>query len=427
LARNYTKWAVQEALGWQEFEDVCVAYLFCAQGFRHIRQAGRVGDQGRDAVVLLHDQRERVVFAFSKEQSPLSGNSAKFFRDYDRWRGSGIERFVFVSSKDLGANKIDLPKGLDDPPVDIYDITDLVRFLDLTPEGLEVKRQHGLELAGGVMAVPQTTEQEIPLPASRFTVLSLEDASHAAAKRYTANILIPPPGSREHVRPIVAEAVAAFRSAEIFRNDITKRYWAGQPAQAVWLFVYQSLDDVPHANWICRCQWLSTDLAASARPMALKGDETLDGIVIGWNEQYQARSEFARTHTVSHANFLDRLDSVMARLEPLMTEAQELYGDYLRGKLDSDAYVERMRVLEPEMFELYRQSGDIGFAPTKYLDLSSAFQQLMATAHNVVLPFSERGLKTWQQRNRDYLVRSAVERYLVEVEEVRAHRQRANS
>lgn len=421
MPRDYTKWIVQEALGWQAFEDICVAYLFCQQGYHQIRQAGRVADQGRDAVVLC-DQHEREVFAFSKERAPLSRSTAKFFRDYDRWRGSGIKRFVFVSSQDLGSGKIDTPKELDDPPVEIYDITDLVLFLDYTPAGHEVKRAHGFELLGGILPVAQPREEQIPPPASRFTVLSLEDVSHAAAKRYTANILVTPLGSRGQVRQIVSEAMSEFRSADIFRNEITKRYWAGQPTHAVWLFVYQSLDDVPHANWICRGQWLSPEMDASARPLSLWGNDTIEGIEIDWNEQYEARAKFAKTHTPPHAVYLAQLDRVMEQLEPLMTESLRLHDEYQRFELEHGAYVAKMHMLEPKIIELYRQSGDIGRAPTRYQTLSQAFQQMMATAHNVVLPFSERGLKTWPQRNRDYLVRSAVEHYLAEVEEVRRRR-----
>lgn len=426
MGRNYTKWAVQEELGWKEFEDVCTSYLFCEHGYRHIRQAGRVADQGRDAVVLLHDHQERVVFAFSKEQSPLSGKSAKFFRDYDRWRGSEIERFVFVSSQDLGAGKIDIPKGLEDPPAFIYDITDLVRFLDLTQEGHEVRRQHGFNLGDGLRDSSRSDEDEIPRPEVRFTVISLEDVSHAAAKRYTANILVPPLGSRARVRPIVVEAVAEFRSAEVFRNDITKRYWAGHPTNAVSLFVYQSLDDVPHANWICRCQWLSPQLTGSARPLPLRGDDAIDGIAIDWNEHYQARAAFTKAHTVSHATYLARMDAVLAKLQPLMAEVLGLHERYQRRELDTDTYTNKMREFEPKVTDVYRQSGDIGYAPASFEDLSKTFQQLMAAAHNVVLPFSERGLLTWPQRNRDHLVRSAVEQYLEEVKEVCAHRQRVN-
>ncbi|MCP4702058.1 MAG: hypothetical protein GY862_35150 [Gammaproteobacteria bacterium] len=35
----------------------------------------------------------------------------------------------------------------------------------------------------------------------------------------------------------------------------------------------------------------------------------------------------------------------------------------------------------------------------------------MAVAHNISLPFSERGLKTWKKGNRDYLVASDIKNY----------------
>lgn len=220
MARDYTKWAVQEALGWQEFEDVCTAFLAHQGGYHDIRQAGRVGDQGRDAVILL-DNREWIVFAYSQEDKPLSGATGKFFRDYNRWRGTSLERFVFVSGRDLGSAKIDLPKELGDPPATIYDITDLQRFLDYTPEGLMVKQCHGIDLTGAVTTSQSGIEEVGPVP-TRYTILSLKDVSHAGAKRYTANILINGTTSKGSIRATVAEAVRELRSAELFRNPITR-------------------------------------------------------------------------------------------------------------------------------------------------------------------------------------------------------------
>ncbi|MHC1600627.1 MAG: restriction endonuclease [Candidatus Methanospirareceae archaeon] len=70
--REHTKWALQEVVGWQEFEDICIDYLYCQHGYTNIRQAGKTRDGGRDAVAL-HGKNEAIVFAFSMEQNPLAG------------------------------------------------------------------------------------------------------------------------------------------------------------------------------------------------------------------------------------------------------------------------------------------------------------------------------------------------------------------
>ena len=35
----------------------------------------------------------------------------------------------------------------------------------------------------------------------------------------------------------------------------------------------------------------------------------------------------------------------------------------------------------------------------------------MSDAHNIVLPFSERGLEIWEESNRDFLMRQAMQKY----------------
>lgn len=422
LARNYTEWMVQEQFGWQEFEDVCTAFIAHQDGYQGLRQAGRVGDQGRDAVIMV-DTREQIVFAYSQEDRPLSGTTGKFFRDYDRWRGKGLRRFVFVSSRDLGSAKIDVPKQLDNPPATIYDITDLQRFLDYTPEGQAVKQRHGIALPGAVDTPPSHTEEIGPVP-NRYTILSLKDVSHAGAKRYTADILINGTRSKSAIRAIVVEAVGDLRSAELFRNPITRRYWEGLPTDVVFLFVYLSLDDVPNTNWVCRAQWIFPDLDQSARPLSFHGDESVDGIAIDWNDAYASRAQFFRDHTVSLGTYLAAVDHLVAELGPLMIAAMDLTQAYQGGSLPEQTYLERMQALEPRVLELYRQSGTIGFAPAACHSLARSFQQVVGAAHNVLLPFSERGRKTWPQRNRDYLVRSAIDVYTTEHERMRVERER---
>lgn len=209
----------------------------------------------------------------------------------------------------------------------------------------------GTELPGAV-EMPRAEGDKVPPPAKRFSVLSLSGVSHAAAKRYTAAILITAALPRATVRAIVAEAVSDFRSAELFRNAITRKYWEGQPTHAMWLFVYQSLDDVARTNWICRCQWLSPDLTGIGRPLALKGNDTIDGITIDWNKMYQARAQFAAEHTLSQAGYLTRLDGVMAELEPEMATIIKLHERYQQGEVGIDAYLESMSAAEPRIHML---------------------------------------------------------------------------
>jgi hypothetical protein len=292
--REDTEWALQEVVGWEEFECICTDFLYRQHGFENIRQAGGTRDGGRDAVIL-HDDREAIVFAFSMEQNPIAGPSSKFFREYSRWTDEDLNKFVFVSNQDLGARKIDLQEHLSEPPVEIFDITDLVRFLDHTQEGNQVKQSYGLTGQGEpfMIRTDEGHEEEL-IATNRYTIQSLEDVSHGAAKRYSANLLINGRITKSGVKPIIQEVTDNLRGREYYRNDLVKARWAGTPAHVVWLFIYASLEDVANVNWICRSQWISETLDSKFAPLKLDGNDEVDRIVIDWNEEYEERAKILR-------------------------------------------------------------------------------------------------------------------------------------
>jgi hypothetical protein len=417
--REYTKWALQEAVGWQEFEDICTDYLYCQHGYTNIRQAGKTRDGGRDAVVL-HDKNEDIVFAFSMEQNPLAGQSSKFYREYTHWEDKSLEMFVFVSNQDLGAKKIDLQKQLSKPPVNIFDITDLVRFLDFTDNGKEVKQKYGIEERREPIMVQTEDGQEEELVVTRkYTVLSFEDVSHGVAKRYSANLLVNEPISKSNVKQIVKEVTANLRGREYYRDELVKARWAGTPAHVVWLFVYALIDDVGNANWICRTQWISEALAPKFAPLKLSGNDAVDQIVIDWNDAYLQKAKMYQAITTKKEKYLDEMDSILKRTKDVVAKAIELTEEQETGQLAYDDYVSQMKIIEPALTELYFASGDIGLPPVECEDLDQAFQGMMAFAHNIVLPFSEKGLATWPPKNRKYLVRDAVKGYLRDFERLK--------
>lgn len=417
--REYTKWALQEAVGWQEFEDICTDYLYCQHGYTNIRQAGKTRDGGRDAVVL-HDKNEDIVFAFSMEQNPLAGQSSKFYREYTHWEDKSLEMFVFVSNQDLGAKKIDLQKQLSKPPVNIFDITDLVRFLDFTDNGKEVKQKYGIEERREPIMVQTEDGQEEELVVTRkYTVLSFEDVSHGVAKRYSANLLVNEPISKSNVKQIVKEVTANLRGREYYRDELVKARWAGTPAHVVWLFVYALIDDVGNANWICRTQWISEALAPKFAPLKLSGNDAVDQIVIDWNDTYLQKAKMYQAITTKKEKYLDEMDSILKRTKDVVAKVIELTEEQETGQPAYDDYVSQMKLIEPALTELYFASGDIGLPPVECEDIDQAFQGMMAFAHNIVLPFSEKGLATWPPKNRKYLVRDAVKGYLRDFERLK--------
>lgn len=408
-ARQYTQYMVQEILEWKEFEDLCTSFLRITK-YPNIRQAGRTSDGGRDAAIL-HDRKEQIVFAFSKEKKPFTGRSRKFFREYKKWQDKGLAKFVYVTSEDAGHYKIDLEKELDNPPAEVLDITDIVDFLDFHESGIEVKKRHGLDSP----VILATNDNPQVVPCSRYTILSLRDVSHGAAKRYSANILLDVPHGKEAIVELVQELVSALKAREYYRNQITRVHWQGKDADIVWLFVYPSLEDEKNSNWVCRAQWVNPDLDPRFTPSLLNADQIVDGVRIDWKPDYDSWSQTFHNSIPTKESYLNSLGLVVQPLRNTIETAIQLTSAFEIGAFQSEQYINQMALIESQVSDLYSAGMSIGLAPVECADVAIRFHTVLAQAHNIVLPFTENGLNVWPEMNRKFLVKHAIIDYQKEL------------
>lgn len=244
-----------------------------------------------------------------------------------------------------------------------------------------------------------------------YSVVLLEDVSHALAKRYSANLLIDRTTPKEGIIRVVQEATNEIKKRKYYRNKQVRSRFRNKSADVVWLFVYLSAEDVPHANWICRSLWISENLPDSAAPSKLKGEHIGGRIILDWSSRYESTAEFIRINTVTKEELRNAINGIMGQVEPLIQTAIDDTDSYETRHLPRQAYLKRMQEFEQSISELHWQAQNIGLAPPECHDLSVTFQSLMASAHDISLPFSERGLKKWKEEGRSSIVRSAMKDY----------------
>lgn len=147
MSRSPTRYALQELIGWEDFEKLGTSVLY-GMGFKDIKSAGGTKDGGKDAAVYTSDG-ETTVIQISQEKEPLketkSKKKSKFWREYEKWADNKkVTKFIFVSNQNLGNKKNTLIETLENPPVDMYGIDELVNFLDYNDTGKDVKKQYAI-------------------------------------------------------------------------------------------------------------------------------------------------------------------------------------------------------------------------------------------------------------------------------------------
>ncbi len=147
MSRNPSRYALQELIGWEDFEKLGTSILY-GMGFSDIKSAGGVKDGGKDAAVYTSNEGTTVI-QISQEKDPLketkSKKKSKFWREYEKWASDEtVTKFVFVSNQPLGSKKTRLIETLRNPSVDMLGIDELVNFLDYSETGREIKKQYAI-------------------------------------------------------------------------------------------------------------------------------------------------------------------------------------------------------------------------------------------------------------------------------------------
>ncbi len=248
-------------------------------------------------------------------------------------------------------------------------------------------------------------------PHENYSILSWRDVSHGNAKRYSANVLVSETSTKLDIFQIIREVTNQLKHREYYRNEIVKRRWENKPAQVIFLFIYRTLDDVRNTSWIFRSLWIDENLPSQFAPTQIGGEPIGDNIVVDRSQNYELLQTIRKQYSLNKEEYLAKLEASLRSTETHIEKAATLTVAYNSGRLSSEKYANQMMELEPIITELYLQAGNIGLPPLECQDLDQRFQSLMAQVHNIVLPFSDRGLKKWKENNRRFLVNKAIEDY----------------
>lgn len=224
-----------------------------------------------------------------------------------------------------------------------------------------------------------------------YTICSTEDVSHGAAKRYSLRIIL----NREHTQ---AEIIALLKKAtteavncEYHRNDMTRNHWRNQPAHVVWLHIYPSAEDEKNNNFICQSEWFSEDLQQDFLPVSNGGEEISPNIRVCWNDNYIATSRVNAQYTITKEDFILQVMELSASISPIVKTAVIILSNYQNNNINFESLKTALRKNWHRINGIYNLANDMGWPPYECKEMSNKFQNLLAHAHNIYLPFSGMG------------------------------------
>ena len=262
-----------------------------------------------------------------------------------------------------------------------------------TPEVLEIP------------AAPQINED------LEYTIERFEDISHNAAKRYSAILIVDKHYSVEQIKEIINSATEELKHRKYYRNEHTRARWGNSLAHVVWLYIAFDTEDVASFNWVCRSLWIEDALSVDMRPAKLYAKDIYNGIEILWNESYKERKKMFKQHQGTKEEVLEANQLILKNIVPLAEEAIINYNKWKDNIMHENEFLQIMNELWPLVDELYTKSTDLPMAPAECKELDNSYSALFGTIHDMFLYYSPRGMQTWNEQNRKFLMESTIKRF----------------
>jgi hypothetical protein len=253
---------------------------------------------------------------------------------------------------------------------------------------------------------------DYPISSNSFSIYSMDDLSHFNAKRYKALVLLNHKMSKGEIVQIVKSITDSLIKREYYRNKLVETCWKGKPANIVWLFVYPSLEDIKNDNWICRTEWIDPNLKKEFQPLKMNGMAIGEDLSIDWSSYYEEFSNYYKNNLISKEEFLNTVMPILTATKNIIEGIRQLSTQYFNNRISENNFLNQMEKYESKISELYKIASSVCGTPLECKDFSDKFQSLMTTASNIVLPFSEKGLETWEKKNRECLLKLYIEDYV---------------
>ncbi len=214
------------------------------------------------------------------------------------------------------------------------------------------------------------------------TVMEVGDSSHRGARRVDAKILVESTHaqSRNAMKKMIPEIINKFMKSDYHRNEITREQYEGMDAEVVFLFFYNSIQQVNRGLMFARAIWNNPDCQYPLTPF--KADEIIEGIEVKWDSEFSELGEFIANNELSKGDYLEKANSAFSHVNGLFTSVTRIFKNY---ETDGEFEVLRNFIGSKETeFELLINSPlESGFAPLECEQIDRIIRESEALMHNI--------------------------------------------
>lgn len=156
----------------------------------------------------------------------------------------------------------------------------------------------------------------------------------------------------------------------------------------------------------------------------MQGNDSIGEIKIEWNDKYEELSEFYDEYSTTKDKYLAQHDNLLRKNQVVVKPLIDAFNKELGQKSRFNSVISYVENHENEINDIYNNANGMPFAPLDCKELDKLTQSYFAYSHNLFLYYSKKGLDTWKEKNRIYLMKQDIIKIHELDKQIRAERKK---
>jgi hypothetical protein len=219
-----------------------------------------------------------------------------------------------------------------------------------------------------------------------YTILNQDDNSHGTALRTSIRILVEKSfaTSKEAMRILLPKINEECREKVYHRNNILAKHFRRKTYDVIYLFFYDSLQQVNHGLPFCRTLWISEKLPVDSAPMVSEPNELIEKINVYW-DKVDEFSDLIEDNLLDKGIYLPYADKAFTQFSVLYDKVLVLSDKHTNELISYDKYIKNLKRFNKDLDKLNDLFFNFGFPPIECKDLDAKIQSLICLLHNIKL------------------------------------------
>lgn len=239
---------------------------------------------------------------------------------------------------------------------------------------------------------------------NHFITLELSDSSHGLARRISAKILVDKSAiSKSSMERMVPFLIDDFKNSDYHRNEMTKAKYNDSPADIVFLFFYNDIQQAKRGLPFCRAFW---NIESCTSKVELSNpDWEKDGIQIKWDKNCELLSDMMKENQMSKGEFIEIANNAFKVVTDIHKEIKRVYSNLEKSTSMDD--LEKEVIKHEEKINKIDEAINFKnkFTPLECTDLNSLITSSVIYLSNILLVVKD---EKRDNQNKKFMINTAI-------------------